>query len=178
MAELITIARPYAEAVFALAVEEQNLSGWSEQLANLASITNDDAMQAMLANPKYTTADVMSVLEGVMGDNLSAEGKNLLAVMSENKRLAALAEVSELFETLKAAEEKKVRATVISARKPTVEQKKKLSAALNAKFDAEVEIEYEVDESLLCGIKIKVGDWAIDGSALSQLNKLGAAIAQ
>ena len=47
-----------------------------------------------------------------------------------------------------------------------------------SKFDADVEITYEMDTTLLAGIKIKVGDWAIDGSAVSQLNKLGAAIAQ
>ncbi|GAB6069076.1 F0F1 ATP synthase subunit delta [Thiomicrorhabdus hydrogeniphila] len=178
MAELMTIARPYAEAVFALSLEEQNLAGWSEQLANLATITSDDAMAAMLNNPSYTEESIISVYEGVMGDSLTKEGKNLLAAMAEHKRLNTLPEVAEAFEALKAVEEKRVRATVISARKATVEQKKKLSAALNAKFDAEVEINYEVDDSLIAGIKIIVGDWAIDGSALSQLNKLGAAIAQ
>ena len=178
MAELMTIARPYAEAAFSLALDEKDLSGWSEQLANLATIANDDAMQAMLNSPNYSQADAISVIEGVMGDNLTDGGKNLLNVMAENKRLAALADVSDMFETLKSTEEKKVRATVISARKATTEQKKKLSAALNAKFDAEVEIEYEVDKTLISGIKIKVGDWAVDGSAVSQLNKLGAAIAQ
>ena len=129
MAELITIARPYAEAVFALALEEQNLSGWSEELANLAVIASDDAMQVMLDNPSYSSTDSMSVFENIMGDNLTSGGKNLLTVMTENKRLAALAEVSKHFETLKSAEEKKVRATVTSARKLTVEQKKTLSAA-------------------------------------------------
>ncbi|QCU91039.1 F0F1 ATP synthase subunit delta [Thiomicrorhabdus sediminis] len=178
MAELMTIARPYAEAVFALAKDEQKLADWSEQLANLAVIAGDDAMQAMLENPKYTADNVVSVFEGIMDSGLSAEGKNLLTAMAENKRLKALPEVADQFEDLRAAEEKRIRATVISARKPTVEQKKKLSAALNAKFDAEVEINYEVDESLIAGIKIVVGDWAIDGSALTQLNKLGAAIAQ
>lgn len=178
MAELMTIARPYAEAVFTLALEEKKMDAWSEQLANLATIASDEAMQEMLNNPAYSADQTVSVFEAVMGDGLTAEGKNLLQMMAENKRLTALAEVSEMYETLKAAEEKKVRATVISARKPTVEQKKKLSAALNAKFDADVEIEYEVDESLISGIKIKVGDWAVDGSAVSQLNKLGAAIAQ
>jgi F-type H+-transporting ATPase subunit delta len=113
-----------------------------------------------------------------MGANLTQEGKNLLNVMAENKRLAALPALSETFEELKALEEKRVRATVITAQEATVEQKKLLSAALNAKFDAEVEIQYEEDPSLIAGIKIKVGDWAIDGSAVSQLNKLGAAIAQ
>jgi len=178
MAELMTIARPYAEAAFAIAKEKNQMTEWSEELANLAAIASDEAMQAMIANPAYTEENVLSVFESVMGANLSAEGKNLLAVMAENKRLAALPELSDTFEELKAVEEKRVRATVISARKATVEQKKKLSAALNAKFDAEVEITYEEDPSLIAGIKIKVGDWAIDGSAVSQLNKLGAAIAQ
>ncbi|WP_373018442.1 F0F1 ATP synthase subunit delta [Thiomicrorhabdus sp.] len=178
MAELMTIARPYAEAAFAVAKEKNQLTEWSDELANLATIASDEAMQAMMANPSYTDENIVSVFESVMGANLSAEGKNLLTVMAENKRLAALPALSETFEELKAQEEKRVRATVISARKATVEQKKKLSAALNAKFDAEVEITYEEDPSLIAGIKIKVGDWAIDGSAVSQLNKLGAAIAQ
>lgn len=178
MAELMKIARPYAEAVFALAKEEQSLAAWSEQLANLALITRDSAMQAMLADPARSSAEQISVYVAIMGEGLSDQGKQLLTVMAENKRLAALAEVAEQFEALKAADEKRLRANVVSAFDVTEEQKNKLSAALNAKFDAEVEIAYEVDASLIGGIKIKVGDWAIDGSALSQLNKLGAAIAQ
>ena len=178
MAELMTIARPYAQAAFANAKESNQLAEWSEQIANLAMIASDEAMQAMIANPAYAASDIVSVFESVMGENLTKEGKNLLTVMSENKRLAALPILADAFEELKAIEEKRVRATVISARETTVEQKKQLSAALNAKFDAEVEITYEEDPSLIAGIQIKVGDWAIDGSAVSKLNKLGAAIAQ
>ncbi|MDG4811558.1 F0F1 ATP synthase subunit delta [Hydrogenovibrio sp. 3SP14C1] len=178
MAELITIARPYAEAAFEVAKDEGKLVEWSEQLANLSTIVSDEAMVAYMASTSVTPEDVLKLLVDVMDSNLNSEVKNLLTVMAENKRLDALSEVAEVFEELKATEDKRVRATVISARKATVEQKKKLSAALNAKFDAEVEITYEEDPSLISGIKIKVGDWAIDGSALSQLNKLGAAIAQ
>lgn len=178
MAELITIARPYAEAAFEVAKEEGKLVEWSEQLANLSAIASDEAMTAYMVNPSVTSEDVLKLLVDVMDSNLNSEVKNLLTVMAENKRLDALSEVAEVFEELKATEDKRVRATVISARKATVEQKKKLSAALNAKFDAEVEITYEEDPSLISGIKIKVGDWVVDGSALSQLNKLGAAIAQ
>ena len=178
MAELMTIARPYAEAAFAAAKENNQLTEWSEELANLATIASDESMAAMIANPAYAASDIVSVFEAVMDSTLTKEGKNLLTVMSENKRLAALPILAEAFEELKAIEEKRVRATVISARKATVEQKKKLSAALNAKFDAEVEITYEENPALIAGIQIKVGDWAIDGSALSKLNKLGAAIAQ
>ena len=178
MAQLMTIARPYAEAVFALGLESQKLSEWSEQLDNLATITADEAMSSMIQNPLYSDENILSVYSEVMGGNLTVEGKNLLAVMAENKRLSAIPFVAEAFHVLKAAEEKRVRATVMSAREVTVEQKKQLNAALNAKFDAEVEITYVEDSTLIAGIKIKVGDWVIDGSALSQLNKLGAAIAQ
>lgn len=178
MAELMTIARPYAEAAFATAKESNQLTEWSLELANLATIASDEAMQAMIANPAYAAAEIISVFEAVMGSKLTKEGKNLLAVMSENKRLVALPLLADAFEALKAVEEKRVLATVISARKTTVEQKKQLSAALNAKFDAEVEITFEEDPSLIAGIRIKVGDWAVDGSAVSKLNKLGAAIAQ
>jgi F-type H+-transporting ATPase subunit delta len=178
MAELMTIARPYAEAVFAVAKEKNTLAAWSDELANLGAIAADAAMQAMIANPAYSDANVMDVFASVMGANLTNEGKNLLTVMAENKRFAALPAVAEIFEDLKAADEKRIRATVMTAFEATDEQKNKLSAALNAKFDADVEITYEMDTTLLAGIKIKVGDWAIDGSAVSQLNKLGAAIAQ
>lgn len=178
MAELMTIARPYAEAAFAYANEHNKLADWSVMLGNLAAIASDEAMVAMIASPAYTEENVLEVFVSVMGTNLTQEGKNFLVTMSENKRLAALVAVSEAFESLKAEAESRVRATVISAFETTVEQKNKLNAALNAKFNAEVEISYEVDASLIAGIKIKVGDWAIDGSALSQLKKLGAAIAQ
>ncbi len=178
MAQLITIARPYADAAFANAKESGKLAERSQELANLATIATDTSMQALIANPSSSDENIMDVFTSVMDGNLSAEGKNLLAIMAENKRLSVLAEVSSLFEDLKAKDENRIRATVISARKLTVEQNEKLSAALNAKFDAEVEITTEVDASLISGIKIIVGDWAIDGSAQAQLNKLGAAIAQ
>jgi F-type H+-transporting ATPase subunit delta len=178
MAQLITIARPYADAAFANAKEANKLTERSQELVNLATIAADASMQALIANPSSSVKDIMGVFTSVMDGSLSKEGQNLLIVMAENKRLVVLPEVSALFEDLKAEDEKRVRATIFSARKLTVEQNKKLKTALNAKFDAEVEMTTEIDASLISGIKIIVGDWAIDGSAAAQLNKLGAVIAQ
>jgi len=178
MAELITIARPYAEAVFAYAKDKKQLNEWSAQLENLSIIASDEAMQEVLANPSYAVKKVIDIFSSIMGSSLTSEGINLLAVMAENKRLGLITEVYESFESLKAKDDGCIRATVTSAITATVEQKKILSAALNARFNAEVDVSYEEDASLVAGIKIKVGDWVIDGSALSQLNKLGAAIAQ
>ncbi len=125
-----------------------------------------------MVNPVATEEEVLDIFVGVMGTALTNEAKNLLTIMSENKRLAALSDVAELFEQLKAEDEKRVRATVVSARKATVEQKKKLSAALNAKFDADVEISYEEDPTLIAGIKIKVGDWVVDAQRVLNLTNL------
>ncbi|MDY0136001.1 MAG: F0F1 ATP synthase subunit delta [Thiomicrospira sp.] len=177
MAELITTARPYAEAAFSFAKESKQLVAWSEMLQHMALIATDEKMAALIANPRYTLEQKISVFEGVMGSSLTAEGKNLLVALAENGRLNALGHVSALFEQRKAVEDKRVKATVTSALATTVEQQSKLSAALNAKFNAEVDISYEVDASLISGIRIKVGDWVVDNTAVTQLQKLGAAIA-
>jgi len=178
MAELITIARPYAQAAFAAAKETQSIADWSAQLQKLAAIAQDASFLAFEKSSNATTEKLLDVIVGAMGSDLMNPVYNLLKVMAENKRLSALTEVADIFGQLQAEDEKRVRATVISAQATTVEQQSKLSAALNAKFHADVEVTYEQDPSLLAGIKIKVGDWVVDGSAQTQLNKLGAAIAQ
>jgi len=176
MAELMTIARPYAEAVFELAKAENTLNDWSETLQNLATITATEEMQGLLQNPNVSQADKVQVYVDVLGKALNEQVKNLLEVLAENHRLITLPFVSEIFDELKAAEDKRIQATVYTAFEPTKEQQEKLKAALNKKYDAEVDIAYEVDSSLIGGIKIKVGDWVMDGSATAQLKELGAAI--
>lgn len=177
MAELITTARPYAEAAFSFATENKQLAEWSDNLNNLALIAQDDQMTKFIGNPRHSYAEKISIFESVMGSKLSDSVKNLLVALAENGRLNALPDVAKLFDQLKATAEKRVKATVTSAKKPTAEQQRKLSAALNTKFDAEVDIDYVVDASLISGIRIKVGDWVVDNSAVTQLQKLGAAIA-
>lgn len=177
MAELITTARPYAEAAFSYAKENQCIETWSEMLLAMAYVSTDDGMKKFIANPEYSADQKISIFESVLGNALNAQGKNLLNALAENNRLDALGFISQLFEELRATEEKRVKATVTSAMEPTVEQKSKLSAALNTKFNAEVDITYQVDPSLVAGVRIKVGDWMVDNSAVTQLQKLGAAIA-
>jgi F-type H+-transporting ATPase subunit delta len=177
MAELITTARPYAEAAFSYAKEKNQLNQWSDLLNNLALMVADATMAKLIANPSVSNENKLSVFAGVLGSDLTAEAKNLLTAMAENGRLAAIGLVAQLFGQLKTAEEKRVKAYVVSALEPTVEQKSNLSAALNAKFKAEVDIEYQVDAKLICGLRVSVGDWVIDNTANTQLQKLRAAIA-
>lgn len=177
MAELITTARPYAEAAFSFAKDKNQLNQWSDLLNNLALIVADSTMAKFIANPSVSNENKLSVFTGVLGSALTSEAQNLLDAMAENGRLATLGLVAQLFGQLKIAEEKRVKAYVVSALEPTVEQKSNLSAALNSKFNAEVDISYQVDQTLICGLRVTVGDWVIDNTANTQLQKLRAAIA-
>ncbi|WP_044408145.1 F0F1 ATP synthase subunit delta [Thiomicrospira microaerophila] len=177
MAELITTARPYAEAAFSYAKEQNKLSQWSDLLNNLALIASDAVMAKLIANPSVSNENKVSVFAGILGADLTTQAKNLLNAMAENGRLNAVGQVAQIFGQLKTAEDKRVQAYVVSALEPTVEQKSKLSAALNSKFNAQVDIDYQVDKTLVSGLRIKVGDWVIDNTAHTQLQKLRAAIA-
>lgn len=178
MADKLTIARPYAEAAFEYAKAHNALAQWSELLAALAAIAADEQVQALLKSPRLSKADKVKLFSDVLGDALSDDAKRLLEVMAEHHRLELLGEVASIFESMRAAAENRIVAEAVSVMEPTVEQKEKISAALKEKFNADVQVNYEVDPDLIAGMRIKIGDWVVDNTATTQLEKLRAAIAQ
>lgn len=174
MAELSTLARPYAEAVFRLAKEKNALAAWSGRLATLAAIVSNEQMQAVIADPNTSAARAAELI----GSIASADdaGKNLLGVLAGNDRLTLLPEIAAQFEVLKAEAEGVLEATIVSAQQMSEAQKADLMAALKAKFGRDVEATVEVDESLIGGAVITVGDQVIDGSVKGRLQKMAAAL--
>lgn len=178
MAELITIARPYAEAAFSYAKEQNALQSWSDVLADLAAISENEEMVKFLANPSHTKEQKLEIFLSLLGAASATDAiKNFLVALAEQGRLNTLSFVSKLFEELKATEEKRIKASIASAMELNDEQKSKLSAALNSKFGADVDVEYTTDSALIAGVRIKVGDWVVENTAVTQIQKLGAAIA-
>ena len=176
MAEAITIARPYANAVFALAQDKGELKAWSELLAVLAQCVADPQMQSIITSPAVSDEEVVSVLADIAGKAMTAEAKNFLALLAENDRLLLLTDITVLFEELRAEAEKSMTADVITARELTSDQADKISAALKKRLGRDVTLNTTVDESLLGGAIIRAGDLVIDGSALGKLNRLANAI--
>jgi len=174
MAELSTLARPYAEAVFRLAKEKNVLGEWSERLAMLAAVASDAQMQLVIADPN-TSASRAAELIGSIADAGEA-GKNLLTVLAGNDRLTLLPEISAQYEVLKAEAEGVLEATIVSALEMSEVQKADLMAALKARFGRDVEATVEVDASLIGGAVITVGDQVIDGSVKGRLQKMAAAL--
>lgn len=175
MAESITIARPYASAVFAIAQEKGDMQSWSELLATLAQCAENRDIQAVLDNPKLSDEQAVDFLAGITGE-LSVEARSFLLLLAENNRLMLLSEIAEIYEALRADAEQKLFADVITAKPLTDEQKSKIAAALQQRLGKEVTLSESVDESLLGGAIIRAGDLVIDGSALGKLNRLASAI--
>lgn len=175
MAEVTTIARPYAVAVFSLAQEKGDLQTWSDLLQVAAQCADDAEVEAILTNPAVSDEQAVDLLGDVVGD-LSADARNFLLLLAENNRLLLLPEIAALFQELRAEAEQMLTAEVVTARALTDAQKTKIAAALKKRLGKEVTLTEQVDENLLGGAIIRAGDLVIDGSALGKLNRLANAI--
>jgi F-type H+-transporting ATPase subunit delta len=176
MAELTTLARPYAKAVFAEAQEKGALDAWSADLALLAACVAEQQLAAFLQHPSLTAQQQAQTLIDVCGDKLNEAAKNLVAVLAENKRLLLVAEISALYEEMKAQLQNTVDVVVTSAQPLSDEQSTKLVQALKARLQCDVRMTSEVDESLIGGAIIRAGDLVIDGSVTGKLAKLAEAM--
>jgi len=128
MAELVTIARPYAEAVFRMALENKALAAWSERLSLLSAIASDERMRVCIGNPELSARQKSALFKSLIGKALEGGEANLIDVLASNERLAALPEIAGLFEGLRAAQEGVKEATIYSAF-PLDEQQRKTLAA-------------------------------------------------
>lgn len=172
MAEKSTLARPYAKAIFELAHADNALQAWSDKLSFLSQVSANEQIASIIGNPGVSNDDVISIIESIAGEALDDKGKNLLKVAAENDRLDLLSEISGAFEELRAEEEGKVEAEVISAFAVNAAQKKLITEALQKRLGCEVTLTTSIDKELVGGIIIRAGDLVIDGSVSNQLKKI------
>ncbi len=169
MAEKQTAARPYAEAVFALAKERSALKNWSEMLALLAAVAQDAHIQRLAHDPRVERTRLFALLLDIGGKNLTAEGANFVRLLVENRRLTLLPEIAAIYESLKAEAEARVEASVTSAFPLEPAQLKTLEQGLQRRFGRAVHLTATVDASLVGGVVIRAGDLVIDGSVRGRL---------
>jgi F-type H+-transporting ATPase subunit delta len=177
MAELTTIARPYAEAVAQLAREGGSWQAWSETLALLAGIASDAQVLDMAHNPAIPTGRVVDLILAVGGDRVTADAANLVRLLAENKRLSLLPVVAALFEEAKAKAAGEVDAHITSAYPLDTEQTAGLRARLEARFGRTVQVTTSVDAALIGGVIIAVGDEVMDASVRGKIADLAVAMA-
>lgn len=176
MAELTTLARPYARAAFESALSASALPAWSEALALLAAVSSEQAVQALVASPNQTAEQKSQSIIDVCGDKLSDKQQNFVKILAENARLALLPQISELYELYKANQEKSVDVNVETAFELTDAQLAALESSLKKTLARDVEFSTTVNKELLGGVFVRAGDTVIDASIRGRLEKLAGAL--
>ncbi len=176
MAELVTIARPYAEAAFALAKERAELDKWSQMLTFIAGVFRDEQLQAAIANPKLTAVDIERLMLAVCGERIDGVARNLIQVLSANGRLGVLPEIQELFEHLKAGHEGLVEARISSAYPLDSTQLEQVVSMLSRHYRRKISPSVSVDPELIGGVRMQVGDKVWDASVRGRLQSMAAAL--
>jgi F-type H+-transporting ATPase subunit delta len=169
MAELATIARPYAEAAFSIARDANALPVWSQMLRFATTVVADPRVSAALDNPKFTAGDKESLLLSIAGDRVTGDGRNFLRVLIESDRIKLLPEIETLFDTLKDSAESVAKATIETAYPLSDAQLRQLTAALEKRFKKKVETTVVENRTLIGGARVSVGDEVIDGSVQAKL---------
>jgi F-type H+-transporting ATPase subunit delta len=172
MAELSTIARPYAEAAFRVA-KGADLNAWSALLAELAAAAGTPEMRALVLDPNVAPDKVYGVLTSVLKSPLGAEGQNFVKLVVENDRVSALPEVAMQFAALKNKLEGAADANIATAFPLSDAQVNELLAGLSKKFGGvKLKPHVSVDASLIGGVRVTVGDEVFDTSVRSQLDRM------
>ena len=176
MAESVTIARAYAQALFRLAKEGGALATWSDRLQRLVAIAQDPEMAKVVGNPQFSAAQVAELFVSVCGEPTNAELASFIGILAENERIEVLPQISELFEQFKSEEEGVKDALIASAFPLDAAQLNNLVSQLETHFGCKLQPRVEVDAALIGGIKVAVGDEVLDASVRGKLDAMATAL--
>jgi F-type H+-transporting ATPase subunit delta len=175
MAEIATVARPYAEALFRVA-QNGDMNAFSAIVAELAQIGANPDLQAFAGNPNVTPAQLAETIASLVKSPLNAEATNLIAMLAENGRIALLPEIGTQFTALKNAHLGAADATIYSAFDLSSEQVSSLVATLEKKFGRKLNPTVDIDTSLIGGVRVVFGDEVLDTSVRAKLQQMHAAL--
>jgi F-type H+-transporting ATPase subunit delta len=170
--ETTTIARPYAEAAFAVAKADGTVDAWADGLSLLGAIVEDPQLAEQIDNPNATSQRLVDLIFGVAGEGLTAQQQNLVRLLAANKRLVVLPDVARLFAQMKTIYDGLRHVEVTSAFPVSEAERADLAERLKAHFGADVDLSVAEDPSLIGGIKVRAGDIVIDGSVRGKLERL------
>ena len=177
MAELRTMARPYARAAFACANEHNELPLWRDGLSALARIAEEPGLRSALHGPRRLSERVCEDALEALGEQRANERvRNFLRMLAARRRLALLSEISRLFDGYAIEADGRVRVEVTSARALDAAERGRVEDALGKRLGRKVQASYEEDGAMLAGLLVRVGDRIIDGTLKSRLERLSAAL--
>lgn len=173
----ITLARPYARAAFQAARQTDSLGDWSERLTLAAQIAAAEEMRELIDNPRIGRERLIELFRDIGGERFDDRFINFLRAVGHHNRFELLPEIAAQFEFLRREAEKRVHVQVTSAYPLDSAEQESLATRLKKRFGRDIDLEVEVDESLIGGVVIRAGDEVIDGSVRGRLEQLGKQLA-
>jgi F-type H+-transporting ATPase subunit delta len=177
MAEVATIARPYAEAAFDTAAAKGSLVDWSQALAALATVAANPEVSKIIGDPKVTDTQLTELFAAAVPSAAVGGGvRNFIATLAENERLSFLPEIASQFEQLRAEREGYAEAEVASAFPMSDGELQKVVATLERHFKRKIKPSVQLDQTLIGGVVIRVGDEVIDASVRGRLARMSTVL--
>jgi F-type H+-transporting ATPase subunit delta len=166
MANLETLSRPYAQALF------EHSEGWSKDLDQIASIVSMPSVSNLIDSPHLSYQEKVDKFLSLLEGEVETKSVNFLKVLGESKRLSLIPDIANQYRLLVEAKEDKKTIELFSPHELSEEQVQKLSLSLKKQFGENLAIESQVDESLIGGFLAKCGDDVFDASIKGKLEKL------
>lgn len=184
MAENNTLARPYAQALFELAGETGTLSDWASALQAAAPMFADPAFASFSDNPSTDESQLLALIQSVAKDlpgagflaKAGGEAENFIKLLIENDRLTLFPEIANRFIVLKDVAENRVDVTITTAASVDAAEQDQITQALKSRLGRDINVTMAINEDLIGGAVIRAGDFVIDGSVRSQLDKMSAVL--
>jgi F-type H+-transporting ATPase subunit delta len=175
MAELATVARPYAEALFRIA-QSGDAAYWAGLVSELAQIGANPDLLAFASNPNVTHEQLADTIASLVRSPLNAEAKNFIAMLVQNGRINLLPEIAAQFHELMNAQAGAADAQIYSAFEIAADQLPSLVTRLEKKFGRKLNPTVTVDQSLIGGVRVVVGDEVLDTSVRAKLQQMYVAL--
>lgn len=172
MSQALTVARPYAKAIFQLAKDSGQYKKWAALLQVLAIMVQDSQVIALIKAPMVAKVDKVEFIITVMPELFDAEGKNLIVTLVEQERLLLVPEIYALYEQYYAEEQQTITVDVCSATPLDQTQKDMFVIAISKYFKKNVVLQWRADLSLIGGVVVRSGDKVFDGSLRGKLQLL------
>lgn len=173
MAELSTVARPYSEALFAVAnADKGGLALWAEQLQRLANVAAQPDARVVMTDPRLSDTQRVSIFLSAVQPAVDKYFENFVALLTTNDRLLLLPQIAKQFEALKDTAEGVAQANITSAFPMSEDQVSQLIALLEPKFGLKLKPHVTVDAALIGGVRVHVGDQVLDTSVQAQLVRM------